>query len=404
MSATETSGLVVDDDRFVVALGTWFYKLLIGSEAGGLPAGFLTYASSVLLVSDEILCDQDAFDSEMDFASGRRGQTQWLSSQLFRELHDAKILKPVPYKALLAEALTFHRNQGLDESVLSAMELGREAVHSGSPGALRKLDPALDKVDDLFLMELGALGLLPYGWKRPGLNPERSAVRTSAPFNADDARSLSRATFSLPHVALLADPTAVRVANREAYDGYRANLRRERKAWWLWKYNDPRWTRTSYNDMRLGPAFSDADREFDRARERAARRNLDAILRIRDKTADERKMLQDYLRVSVVNRVPASRIKAELASFEAHYLQLLGESAKRFRIEAAVAGGAFVSALAAGATQELFVGAGATVLAAGAAGATGATARTRRNARRRQPIGYLLGRLTSVARKREVGR
>jgi hypothetical protein len=342
-----------------LAIGTWFFKLLVGDSPGGLPADFFTYAASALLVFDEIICDVEAFESEMDFASGHRGRTQWLSSTLYRELQQAGILRLVSYRAESREIIARFQAEGAAQRVSEIMEQERMKLRSNPRTAQRPISPELRRLNACFLIELARKGLAPYDWREGHLRPaamDKILSSTAARKNNDGGGyGLERAArLILPHVTVLQSPKWVASVDAAAYRGYRANVARERLPLYLWMYGDPEWTRAKYNEWRLGPEFRAADKAFDRAREAHARKNLEAVLKVRERTANERRAIQALLSRSIEQHLRPASLSRELEEHVQVYETLKGSH--RISLNLVVATAGFAGLLVSATLQSLSSG------------------------------------------------
>jgi hypothetical protein len=320
-----------DEPSFDLALGTWFYKLLVDERPGGLPADFFTNAATSILLCDRIICDADSFESEMDFAATGSGRHRWLSSELFRDLHEAGILHPIAYRELLSEEIHQHR-AGLDGSIADVMESRRARLLDDPSAVAEPLDPRLAEVNDHFIQVLTEKGFVPYNWSQ-GLLPALDGQVSSAGVPAGPF-ALAALALELPRICVLPDADYVRVENPSAYQRFRENLSRERLPLSLWMYGDPEWSRETYNAFRCGPDFLSADARFDKARERATRSSFEELLKLRDKTQVERRALQRHLR-SAPERLAAGSLdllKIEAREHELAYAELV-EGDGRLRLD-----------------------------------------------------------------------
>ena len=386
---------VLDNGRFRVALGTWFFKLLTDAEPGGLPADFFSHAASMLLVCDEVYCDQEAFDSEMDFAGARRDRGKFLSSKLYKDLYENGILKPLPYREIFADTIKLYQEQGLGEAVSEAMALRRQAILDGTRGKALQLDPALTKVNDLFLLELGAKGYLPYGWGNKSLQSLRYAAATPASQTPPtrEILGLTAMSISLPHIPVLLDPKAVKAIDNDAYLAYRENLKKEQIPLALWMNNDPEWGRERYNHMRSGSSFRSGDSLFDGVRERSAMKNMEKILKIRSETKNERRELQSYLTVAVNGGLSISKVRADVSQCEIRYQELVEPTKDRLRIDAVLTAAGALSAITSTAIDALAVTIPGLVASTLGVGMMARTTSARKRARLEEPVGYLFSRV-----------
>ena len=378
---------------FQLALGTRFHRLIVDSAPGGLPSDFLSYASSTLLLCDKILCDQEAFDCEMDFAARKGRRSGWLSSLLFKELFEARILQPTDYRKLLAVGVEACRAAGVDVQIRESMERKRAALLKGKRGSALSIDPDLKSLDRGFLLELSNLGIIPYAWRENFLKPAPYGG-ISSERNDLSGFGLGRLTVAFPHCPVLLSPAAMKEVNPRAYDAIVENIEQERVPLALWMNDDSTWTRERYVELRLGPQFRSKDRMYDRAQEREARQNLDNLLRIRSRTTSERAAIQELLLLALTNRSSPDDVRKDLRAHEASF-KAMSVSKRRFSIEAAVTAISTVSGVASFAYGA--VGVAAPGLAATTLGALDVARQARRSRRARgaEPIGYLYGRLSA---------
>jgi hypothetical protein len=375
---------------FDLALGTWFYKFLVDETPGGLPADLFTQGAAALLICDRIWCDRDSFEAEMTFASSRRGRHAWLSCEFYRELFDAGILVPICYGELLADALSEDRAGSLGGQVNDAMARMRGRLMSDPSALWEPLDPVLAGVDRLYLARLSEKGLVPYDWAE-GLLPRLGAEAVQSATGVGPRAALSVIAMELPHCPVLPSPNYVREVDRDAFNGFEANIRKERLPLSRWMYGDPEWTRERYQDFRAGADFRAADAAFDRARERHARAAFERLMQIRDDTASVRPEIQRHFAVAV-ERFAAGASEAELRDdARAHELAFheLLPAADRRSLRLGVCSAGMLADIAATLSGGLELGAvGAALSIAGFADLV-RTARARLRAREEEPLGYL---------------
>ena len=396
---TQSSG----PPKLRLAIGTWFFKLLVGSAPGGLPADFFTHAASTLLIFDEVICDLEAYESEMDFASGRRGKTQWLSSTLYRELKHAGILKPVSYREEAGEIIARFQAQGADERVSEIMQRERAKLRANPRAAQRRLlSPELRQLNAAFLVEFARLGFMPYDWKEGHLRPatvNKLLATSGNTVHSEEYELQKAASLILPRVTVLPNPRWVASIDEAAFRGYKDNVARERLPLYLWMYDDPEWTREKYNTWRLGPEFRAADMAFDRSREKHARKTLEAVLDVRERTRNERAVVQDLLRRSIQRQLRPAELRRELDEHLKRYQDLRGEESVALNL--VIASGGLVSSFVSAALQNIglsVVGAGIAagigLVSGGISGTSMVTAardaKRKRQARRDEPVGWFV--------------
>lgn len=378
-----------------LCLGTWFFKLVVGTDPGGLPADFFTHAASALLVCDELLCDSQAFDSEMDFAGPPGAPGSWLSSCLFRDLRTAGVLRPVPYASILAALIEVCRTGGLSGRLQEVMEQERAALASDSQRAQRPPHALLSQTNALFLLGLSAGGLLPYGWKDGHLAPSKVASLPLASVEASTPLEVAEA--ELPHLQVMQSPSVLQAVDPEGYRNFQRNLARERLPLYLWMYGDARWDREKYNAFRQGPDFLRGDRALDRAREKDARSALERLLLLREETASERSLLQQHLDLAAQERRTPTDLRKDALELEQHYRNLL-PTRQRFIVSAT----SLSLGLATGVGSFVIPALGIPGLIVSVAGAIGLVRRHRqeRVAHDNAPLGWIYSRVSEVGIRR----
>ncbi len=386
-----------------LAIGTWFFKLLVGSSPGGLPADFFTHAASSLLLFDEIICDSEAYESEMDFASRRRGRTEWLSSIFYRELKEEGILRPVPYRQEVADVIANFNSHGADARVRTIMEQERIRLRDKPRAAQGPLNAELRSLNAAFSLELAGRGLTPYDWREGHLRPanisQLLADRSSSGEVGSSPKHLKRFQLPLPQVTVLQSSKWVASVDNAASRGFDANVARERLPLYLWMYDDPEWTREKYNKWRLGAEFKGADLAFDRAREPHARKSLDTILRLRHDTTQERAAVQAIVKRGIDGELNSNAFLRELEQHLQIYETLRGSEKPKLNLVVAsmgVVGSVALAALHGLGLGLVSLGAEAAVeVAAGALAAAHLTTAARgmvQSARARQdePVGWFV--------------
>lgn len=389
-------------DPFRVAIGTWFFKLLVGDRAGGLPADFLTHASTVLLLADEIVCDEDAFQSEMDFASRDRGRPRWVTSRVFADLHEAGLLKPLPYRRLLEPEITKYRGLGLDDQLREVMSRELRALQLEPERARRPVHPLLRTVNELFLLEFGRKGYLPYNWQEGHLLPseppsEPAEILVAGLPNAPEHHVFTSLAVELPHFPVVPRASVVRDLDRDAFERFSKNVAAERVPLYSWMYGDPAWNRATYNEFRSSPDFVARDEAFDRLREPMARDKLERLLEVRERTKDARPALQRYIRAQAQSPTSPAEQRAEIADHMARYHDLL-PSSERYAIGVGVASAGLLAGIAAAAiANPLFGLAGVTISALSTADAVRARM-TRKAAQQEEPVGFIYSEVRRMKR------
>ncbi len=290
-----------------VVLNTWFllhvhHASFDVQTLGGLPNDFLTRGAASLLIVDQAICDEGGLATE--------AAMPWVSSHIFKTLHAENLLRPAPLQHNYSSAV-FRRleDTGLLSWARKAMreELGK--IKQGDvadeelelPSTLRWLNSVMfmgvDLPDTLHYdyqeNHFGALSLAAQQLTN-SVAPHIVETEITEDQMTRASRLFAALSIALPDFALLPP-----IVDKAAQEALKENMRKESRMMYRYVYGD--FPHSQYERFRTGEEFRQRDSIIDNAqRFREADKNLEALFRVRSKTAAVRPHAQRVIR-NVVN-------------------------------------------------------------------------------------------------------
>jgi len=308
---------------FDLALSTWFFVLLHEHNVvGGLPNEFLSQGSAALLLFDRVLCDKETLAWELRF------KDRWLSSELFAELQNEGLLRPVNMRSLLKESvLPMLQESGLAQVATETMAAEVAAIKRGArPSALRlpsslvELNKAIFASLSLELPQAVLFQDKENYFKVPSPNAKLLPPSFSSPSEAVALEHQEQFVIAvrslLPDFSLLPPLHPSTAAAR----ALKSALAREKPMVLRYAFGDPSVTQETVLDFRLGAEFRQDDAKIDEPRKAQAWDNFKLLLKVRSETADVRRGVQKIVADVMEGRRTVTDVKRELV---VHHQELL---------------------------------------------------------------------------------
>lgn len=302
-----------------LALNTW---LLLRARdwdpdtrtVGGLPNDFLTRGAASLLVVDHVVCDEDGLAAE--------GAMPWVSTTIFKRLCEVNLLRPQPFRRMLSpDVLQRLETAGLFALAREVMhrELGRIERGEVATEAL-DLPPILRWINSVMFTGIDEPATLLYDYHDAHFAnvslPSQGTLRELGPALRETAaaeehsrkteRLVAALNIVVPEFSLL-PPIATNVGRA----ALRENLREEKRM--MYRYIYGAMPHSAYEQFRSKGDFKERDAVVDSIeRFREAERNIDILLRVREATADVRRMAQISIRAVVEGRRELEDVRQQL--------------------------------------------------------------------------------------------